>query len=607
MLWDEWQAVLAKEFRVGPGEPVFLYVDDDVVADLGGSHGAEDLGTAVRSALGAYYVYQPIRRRAARSWDPDGQSPPPTLPLLALTVLAASRMERGAGMSANAYYKRLWDAVNVEPGSVQSEQMRNQFGEVAGLWVQLHEWLGAAGRQYGVSTVRLADPRLTRIGYPLSQALLRKTDRNVLTRLWAVLGREVISEISDQELVDHLQRWMRTDRGLSHQFVDTVAQLTDQTRPAFAEAVYQAAQRWDGVVRSRSGRLMHDAVLAVQPTVSGRWNAVWIIDTPGQATTVALKADDLVDRPVVFAAEGEEWTGINDGVAVLRWDSLQGCWVAADRMLPEVAYALVWHRRVESAVRAFVSKSLGAGSLKPRQVTHDGAFFIEDVRFGSDAAITASLKGSGLIGIRLAGSRSPRLAIADGLKVTNPLHNAIFIQGGEPDLAIPAGPEPFLAVSLDGSASTNFTRGVLVPLRGIANAIPCGPHVLQSDEGTLHFETISPGSTVVGPGPRQSVGAAGKISETMATVDHDPFGMSLVMAKRRRDDTWLVGPSARIRRINEPSAPQCWNTLLSDQADPLHFLIRRKSAEGWLIQRKGEVYFVDEISAVPAEVPACSR
>ena len=587
----------------GTGQPVFLYVDDDVLTDLAGEQGAKDLGLTVRNALGPTGdVYRPIHLRAAKTWRRTDDAPPPTLPLLAVTVLAATRMERGSGTSANAYYKRLWEVVGVPASDPLAEHMRRDFDTAAILWQQFDEWLSAGGHEFGVSTIRLVDAHRTRIGYPLSQALVRKTDRNVLTRLWAVLGREVAAELSGDELVEHLQRWMRTDRGFSRQFVETVEQLNHKTRRDFAEALQEAAQRWDGVVRTKSGKHMHEARLAVQPTLSGQWKPVWIVNAPDSAAAVVLKGDDLIYRPVVYSSAGEEWTGISDGVAVLRWDSLQGCWLAVDRMLAGVPHALIWHRVKASAVREFVARSLGSGTLRPQSLARDVSF-IENVRFASDAEIAEALKVAELTGIRLAGSTSPRLSIDDGLRVTNPLQKAIFIHGGEPDLAIPPGSGSGLTVRLDNSTSTTFMRGVLVPLRAMSAEIRPGHHVLESEEGSVQFETISPGKVVITPGPRDEVSVIPEMSGAVTTGDNDYFGKLLVFAKRHRAETWLVGPAAQIRHVAEPLPPPYWKRVLPEAITPLHFLISRRKFEGWLIQRKDDSYFVDEVVALPPDLP----
>lgn len=602
MDWQGWQDTFASEFRAGPGQPVFLYVDDDLLSDLAGEGAAEDLGDAVRTALGTTGdVYRPILRRATDTWCRTDENPPPTLPLLALTVLAATRMERRGRSTSNAYYKWLWEAAGVSPKDPLAAKMRREFDTVATLWRQFDGWLKEGGSDYGVSTIRLVDQQRTLIGYPLSQALLRKTDRNVLTRLWAALGRDVATTLSGDELVSYLRRWMRSDRGLSRQFIDTVERLDERTLPEFAEVLHEAARRWDGIVRSKSGSRLHEAVLAVQHESAGGWKLVWIVGAPSARTTVDLKSSDLMSRHVVYSAGGEEWTGVGDGVVVLRWDDFQGCWLAADRMLPGVPHAMVWHPEKTEAVKKFVTRSVSAGTLRPQKVTSGGVSFIEDIRFNTDSEIRDALTFSGLTGIQLAGSTAPRLALSDGLRVSNQLYKSVYIRGGEPDLAIPPGEDRGLSISIDRSEPTTFSRGVVVPLRIMSGGIPAGHHTLESAEGTLEFETVDPGH-LLAIGSRNADVAESAVNDSLAAEVIDTFGPRLVLAKRNRDQTWLVGPAGHIREVREPTRPSYWLRLLGHQATALHFLCLRLSHEGWLVQRKGDQFSVDEIVAVPPDV-----
>jgi len=595
--WNDWQECLLEEFRAGPGRPVFFYADDDVLTQLGGEEGPHSLAAAVRASLVNFGdPYDSIFRRAVKAKLKNPEQPPPTLPLLALSVLAATRMEGTAGVAQNAYYHRLFEVAGVSPGSDLGLSMKRDFDTVAMLWRQFDTWMHtAAGQQFGVSTIRLINNHLKRIGYPLSQALLRRADRNILTHLWAALGHDTSANLPSEDLVQHLRRWMRSRRGLSKQFCDTVEGIADDAIPEFGKALQDAAKGWDGVVLSRSGREMHEAVLAVQPTLTKDWKAVWIIGTVNGAVSVPLRAADLLDMPTVYSDGGQEWAGISDGLALLTWDSLGGYWASAARMLPGANHALIWHPTLLDAVKNFVGRSCNSGSIKPRKLAPDGVGFIENVRFLTDKEITDSLAAAGLTGIRVAGTTSPRLSLSDGLKVTNALHNAIYIHGGEPDLAIPPGDEAFVPVQLDGSTLRDLPRGVLSPLRSFTEDLAPGPHTLESDDGSVEFETISPGEFVVQPGLRIESGALPELSLTAPSPVPDQFGTRLVIVKRHRDNTWLLGPAGHIRVLTDPPLPPYWDRLVADLVDPLHYLVVRKECEGWLVQQKFNHFYVDQL------------
>ncbi len=596
MDWERWQECLLEEFRAGPGRPVFLYADDDVLTQIGGEDGPESLAAAVLTRLVNFGdPYHQIALMSARKKLDSPDQPPPTLPLLALTVLAATRMERTAGVAPNAYYHRWFEVTGVSPVSPLGVAMKQHFDSVADLWQQFDRWMKTrAGQDFGVSTIRQINDHWTRIGYPLSQALLRRTDRNVLTLLWSAIGKDSSASLSGEDLVQHLRRWMRSSRGLSKQFCDTVVGLNDKTIPEFGKALQDAARNWDGVVLSRSGREMRDALLAVQPTLNEAWKAVWIIDAVGGTVSVPLKAIDLLEMPAVYSDDGQEWVGLSDGLAVLTWDSLRGCWISTGRMLAGSNHALVWHPSLSEAVRAFVGRSCNSGKLKPRKLT-DGVGFLDDVRFLTDKEIADSLAFAGLAGIRVAGTTSPRLSLSDGLRISNSLHRAIYIHGGEPDLAIPPGDDPFMRVRLDSGPWTELQRGVLSPLRSFTENLASGHHTLESPDGCVEFETVSPGEVVIQPGPRIGSDFLPEMSLSAANAASDSFGTRLVMIKRHRTHTWLLGKDGHIRLLADPPLPPYWDQLLADKVDPLHFLAVRKECEGWLVQQKFDQFFVEQL------------
>lgn len=325
---------------------------------------------------------------------------------------------------------------------------------------------------------------------------------------------------------------------------------------------------------------------------------MWTVGEDGETQTIPLGSKDLRNRSVIVRLGDEDWVGSNDGIVVLQWDALEGAWSAASRMLGSVPHALVWDREEHLRVREFVKRSRSAGTMKPRQINSDGIYFIEDVRFDSEAGIVEALKASGLTGINLAGSTSPRLSLRDGLKVSNRLHSAIYIHGGEPDLAIPPGPDSGLEIVLNKQDSTKFPMGVLVPLRALSGQIMPGHHILESSYGRVQFETISPGDTL--PAENDNDNSAAALIEDAERADTDKFGERLAVVRRRGDKTWLVGPDAQIREIEEPPAPPYWHRVLPE-VPAFHFFVRRHSFERWLIQRRGSTFVVEELLPIPTD------
>jgi len=152
-----------------------------------------------------------------------------------------------------------------------------------------------------------------------------------------------------------------------------------------------------------------------------------------------------------------------------------------------------------------------------------------------------------------------------------------------------------LPVQLDGGPLTGLPRGVLSPLRSLAEQLLPGHHVLESQDGQVEFETISPGEVVVEPGPRVASGALLEMELSATSAGHDRFGERLVVIKRHRDETWLLGRDGHIREVREPRIPNYWDLLLAGQAHPLHYTVVRRESEGWLVQRKNNEFFIDQL------------
>ena len=111
-----WTTTLADRYfsPAFAGEPVTLCTDADELASVRGLPAAdaiEDLSSVVRREVMPNHRYSPLWMRCQR-WHADGSNgPPPSLPLLALNVLAACRNNISRTGAANFYgpYRELLD------------------------------------------------------------------------------------------------------------------------------------------------------------------------------------------------------------------------------------------------------------------------------------------------------------------------------------------------------------------------------------------------------------------------------------------------------------------------------------------------------------------
>ena len=135
------------------------------------------------------------------------------------------------------------------------------------LWKELARWLDRVnGGARGISTIR-PHPRHTYIGYPLSQALFRQSDRNRLSYLFDRLGFEPHGGTDETrptaaELVANYRLWAPSKTNLS-----PGAQLLakDETFIGLLEDILvDALARWDGSLRGRQGERRARFVVALE-------------------------------------------------------------------------------------------------------------------------------------------------------------------------------------------------------------------------------------------------------------------------------------------------------------------------------------------------------
>ncbi|WP_448007027.1 hypothetical protein [Agromyces bauzanensis] len=139
-LW--WQKTLADAFLVPQVGPLVLFIDAAELRSIAPEldDPAADFARAVRDtslrAPGAYFGRVERERRAWKLGD--RAMPPPVLPVLAISVLAATRMRSdGQALSTN-YYRR--HAEEIEPDGAQAEltALRNEVAGSAFLDVWAH-------------------------------------------------------------------------------------------------------------------------------------------------------------------------------------------------------------------------------------------------------------------------------------------------------------------------------------------------------------------------------------------------------------------------------------------------------------------------------------
>lgn len=488
--YEAWHEVLSAEFfgEAHALRSTVLYVDDEVERELATLNGIKTgLAQAVAEELNWAIAERPLFSRiqsARRAWTADGgKGLPPSLPVLALSVLAATRMASSDGMLKSNFYGRWVQLFGEQVGSYRANKLEYEFSDVAEMWEELHTWLEQADGLYGTSTVSTGDP-YWKIGYPISQALVRRADRQILTRFFAAtrLRPSNPNQVSGRELLRRLRVWTSgRDRGLSHRLLDEMENAAETDEALITSLLRRLADDWDGTLHEPERghrRRAHGLRLVVADRGSRtEWLAEAVdglpearVSVPGGRTFALRKEygdvygglETLQPSPQQLAngvrLEGDtlvlEW--VPQEVVLLRMHPHLGEWVSTEYFEPGEQH---WILATDTAVHDVRTMVDALGTRKVREVAGPvaGWRLFKGVRAVSGAGLTRTLDRGGAHVHVLEPQVRQRAELSGGLRIA-PEYRAgagvagHYLRGGAPDLRLPAGepPDRLVEVVLDG-------------------------------------------------------------------------------------------------------------------------------------------------------------
>jgi len=258
--YDRWnEAVLDVVFpELEVPEPVYLDLEEDVLADLGRRLGVEPgevedrLSAAVAATLltdeGPSHIFAGHVRRL-RSWQRSNrEGAPPFLALLATFCMAAEQMAAGDGMSQANYFGRLRAVLGWDSEDRRLDQAYRRVAER--VWSAHNAWLLDLDGARGLPTAFALTHRY--VGLSVSQALVRSGDRERFKDFFRQYGFAPGADVPPSELAMVLDGWF------SHTPCPASANLErlwrGQARSRIALAASVALAGWDGSVRTREAR-----------------------------------------------------------------------------------------------------------------------------------------------------------------------------------------------------------------------------------------------------------------------------------------------------------------------------------------------------------------
>lgn len=240
-------------------KPAYLDLEDDVLDRIGGRLGIApgltpgQLAAAVKETFqlgqGPSAVLREHWVRVRRWWKSSQLDPPPTLALLASLSLAAEMMQNGDGFSANNFYGRYGDLMTLTDSEREDfiKAYRKQaegYATSEWFWGTLNQWLERLEGNQGLPTAFAES--LTHVGLPLSQAIVRQTDRRRLPNLFASYGVAPHTNLHPLEMLDLVGEWIsREPCPLSNNF-KRIWLSGNEARERIAEVVCGDLSAWDG-------------------------------------------------------------------------------------------------------------------------------------------------------------------------------------------------------------------------------------------------------------------------------------------------------------------------------------------------------------------------
>jgi hypothetical protein len=606
--YTEWQQVLAEHFFDGRhiGRGFWLFVDDEAADALGATLGVQNGASQLRD-LGRAYVGSDVGggiftgspHDQFRRWlAGDRTEVPPTLPVLALSVLAASHMHASENASQTNYYRRFRELLDLPPrGGMPTGFDRT----VVTYWRRLDEWAQAHTAEVGKLVIP-AEPQPPYVGYPISQALWRQTDSDHLgAALWDALGEQVAGAAAAtlEHLACHLvvtagvvperARRVFTDAQFTELRMRILEDIAGTPPPPETEAAGQArATRRQVVLHGRAGPRLAPGFAVARDE---RW--------PSTLRAVADTGEEVVARTPPTVPSFYALDGIEPSDLVLRegfvLETEYGTWRFAPQELyvlaphPELGLATTQLQRVDEAiVLAPNDRPRGAGWPRPvSDATLPGGWGRYD-GVCPDDVLDAELE------TRLLEATGTQLELEGGLAI----RPRTFLAFAPPDVVLPAElcDRPVVDVVVDevGWQLRPWRGRVVLGELDLAE----GSHTVRIGEGVTSL-TITTGlapACTYDPELAADLGE-GRVMGAYLDPSPSPPSPRPIVVPSRAEEVLLVG--ARVGEVASPAhhAPPQW--LVRTPVRTTDYEVRPGFDVVWEIERWQHRTVVRRISSLP--------
>ncbi|WHY03395.1 hypothetical protein [Neobacillus sp. DY30] len=246
--YDSWNKILCEHFFNKKNEKkiVYLYVNENLIKKLGAKLGisGDDAMSSFCKSVRSFGRNEPdlVFEKAyiwGRKWFNQGIiGYPPFIAVLALTVLAATKMKgnREKGIGAGNYYLRLRGLLELK-----GEGRPFYFEKTKILWSYLTSWQKENKGRFGYTNVfRYGQPY---VGYPMSQCLVKDADRQLLYEFFYWAGLRPGLKVNANSMREQFELFLSTK-------ICRLSRLFFNKSKGIQEGIIQAVlfeyQNWNG-------------------------------------------------------------------------------------------------------------------------------------------------------------------------------------------------------------------------------------------------------------------------------------------------------------------------------------------------------------------------
>lgn len=574
--YEKWNDALCDYFfATATHEIVYLYTNERTIVDVGqklGLTGDECLSSFTHS-VSSYVsdINQLFRLSHIRGmkWYRQGAvGYPPFLAVLALCVLAATKMESDAEehIGGGNYYRRLRELLD----TTDRQGMPIEFDQCVDLWNLLLKWQKDHNGEYGY-TYSFTFSSIPYTGYPRSQCLIRDTERGLLSEffIWAKYDSdsELDHDIVKANLEEYLSarscrlsRWFfHNTKGIKEAIAHMVIEEFRNWEPEYEPDQPQSSGRsiplslfieFVGNIFSRDTRfsLVSAPVLTEEKTenvVDGLQfrNGYYLYESPSPKQMAEGLSLSTANQKLAY--KGGE-------VIVFRKGSDVGLpgWLSRKDIIPEHEHLILYTSHQASTIEGWINSNSFYDVSKITAGVPDG-WQLTKIKLSKDIVFTDDFLAYG-IKIR---SDHVTVAFQGGLKIK---HDC-WLYNYPPALSVVAPPRS--TISVDGQDILCLTEGgALVHIDQFLQE-PGVHHVGISDKiYTLHISM--PEDAAVTPLPhspyhRFTINPEFSVGISGAHLLHDPSLLPSPLIRNGRNEVILSGEGRLVARYPQESLMNC--------------------------------------------------